>query len=94
MSLVIQKNLLTPRQESQEDLLCTNIFHTTCIVSGRVCKVIIDSGSCENVVPKEVVNKLKLKVENHPNPYKIALFKKGNEVTIDKCCLISLSIGN
>lgn len=58
-----------------------------------VCQVIIDSGSCENMVSREMVDKLNLQCEKHPCPYRIAWFKKENEVTIDKRCLIKFSIG-
>jgi hypothetical protein len=45
------------------------------------------------MVSKEMVDKLKLRHETHPHPYRIAWFKKGNEVTINKRCLINFSIG-
>ncbi|KAG5567817.1 hypothetical protein RHGRI_003110 [Rhododendron griersonianum] len=68
-ALMIKKTLLTSKDASNEDWLRTNIFYTTCNVGGRVCKMIIDSGSCENVVSQEVVDKLQLKLEEHPHPY-------------------------
>ena len=55
--------------------------------------VIIDGGSCENMVSREMVEKLGLQCEKHPHPYHIAWFKKGNEVTIDKRCLVKFTIG-
>jgi hypothetical protein len=45
------------------------------------------------MVSKEMVDKLKLRCETHPNPYRITWFKKGNEVTINKRCSIKFSIG-
>ncbi|KAA8522646.1 hypothetical protein F0562_012994 [Nyssa sinensis] len=68
-SLVIQKNLLLPKEEVKEDWLRNNLFHTTCTIEGKVCKLIIDSGNCENVVSRAAVEKLKLKKEEHPKPY-------------------------
>ena len=56
-------------------------------------EVIIDSGSYENMVSKEMVNKLKLRCETQFHPYHIAWLKKGNKFTINKCCLIKFSIG-
>jgi hypothetical protein len=44
------------------------------------------------MVSKEMVDKLKLCYETHPHLYQIAWFKKGNEVTINKICLIKFSI--
>jgi hypothetical protein len=45
------------------------------------------------MVSKEMVDELKLHRETHPHPYQIAWFKKGNEVTINKICLVKFSIG-
>nr|GEV91233.1 reverse transcriptase domain-containing protein [Tanacetum cinerariifolium] len=48
-----------------------NIFHTRCTSLGKGCDVIIDSGSCENVVSETMVKKLSLKTKKHPRPYKL-----------------------
>ena len=92
-TLVVRKSLLAPKDYSGEDWLRTNIFHTTCTIAEQVCKMIIDSGSCENVVSEEAVKKLQLKTDSHPKPYKLSWLKKGSEVTVDKRCLVSFSIG-
>jgi len=44
------------------------------------------------VVSQEVVDKLKLITQDHPHPYKLSRFKKGNEVKITKRCLVPFSI--
>ena len=49
-ALVIRKSLLAPKREEKEDWRWTNIFHTYCTIKKKVCKVIIDGGSCENVI--------------------------------------------
>lgn len=49
-----------------------------------MCKLVIDSGICEDLVSKEIVQKLGLKIERHPSPYPLEWLKKGNEVTISK----------
>ena len=51
-------------------------------------------GSCENMVSREMVEKLNLQCEKHPRPYHIAWFKKGNELIVDKRCLVRFTIGN
>lgn len=87
LALTIKKTLLTPKDDSNEDWLCTNIFYSTCNIGARVCNMIIDSGSCENVVSQEVVDKLQL-----PHPYTLSWFKKGNEIKVTKRCLVPFSI--
>jgi len=71
-----------------------NIFRTKCTSGGNLCLVIFYSASCENMVSKEMVHKLKLHYEIDPHPYQIAWFKKGNEVSINKRFLIKFSIDN
>lgn len=44
-------------------------------VPRKVCNVIIYGGSCENMVAKEMVDKLKN--EKHPHPEKISWFREG-----------------
>jgi hypothetical protein len=92
-TLVLRKSLLTPKGDSGDDWLRTNIFHTTCTVADKVCKLIIDSGSCENVVSEEAVQKLQLKTDRHPRPYKLSWLSKGSAVSVEKRCLVSFSIG-
>jgi len=92
-TLVIRKSLLTRKGDSGDDWLRTNIFHTICTVADKVCKMIIDSDSCENVVSDEAVQKLQLKTERHPKPYKLSWLSKGSEVKVDRRCLVSFSVG-
>ena len=87
-TLVIRKSLLTPKDDSGDDWLRTNIFHTTCTVADKVCKMII-----ENVVFEEAIQKLQLKIDHHPKLYKFSWPNKGSEVKVDSRCLVSFSVG-
>ncbi|XP_026383818.1 uncharacterized protein LOC113279341 [Papaver somniferum] len=71
-----------------------NLFHSKCTIGGKVCKFIIDSGSRENVIAEEVVNKLQLSTELHPNPYKLAWLDRKTDVLITRRALISFSEGD
>ena len=55
--------------------------------------MIIDGGSCENVISTTIVEKLGLKTVEHPQPYKLSWLKKGNEVKVSRRCLVQFSIG-
>lgn len=92
VSCVIQQILLTPKSESPNQR--HSLFKTRCMVIGKICNVIIDSGSLENVVSKKLVNALNLKLEPHPNPYKVSWIKKGGEAQVTHTCTVQLSIGN
>ena len=55
-----QRNLKITCEKSSEDWLRKNVFHSRCTIQGKLCLVIIDSESFENVVSNEVVQKLGL----------------------------------
>ncbi|KAM0976371.1 hypothetical protein FF1_019350 [Malus domestica] len=82
-ALVVQRRMTTAHVED-DDWLRHNIFRTKCTTNGKICNLIIDSGSCENVVSQDMVNKLKLKTKKCHIPYKLAWLQKGNEMHVDK----------
>jgi hypothetical protein len=90
-SLVIRRVLLVPGQENQAQR--HNIFRTRCTVNQRVCDIIIDGGSGENIVSKSMVSKLGLTTERHPKPYKIRWIKQGTETLVTEQCRFTFSIG-
>ena len=90
--LVIRRTLSGQRGSSQDEQR-ENIFHTRCTVNGRVCSLIVDSGSCANVASTTMVEKLQLKIEPHPNSYSIQWLNQGKGLQVSTRCLISLSIG-
>ncbi|GJS78813.1 gag-pol polyprotein [Tanacetum coccineum] len=92
-ALVVRRTLSTVVANEDESWLRHNIFHTKCTCKGKVCNVIIDGGSCENVISATMVSKLSLTTEEHPHPYKLSWFKKGNEVRVSQRCLVNFSIG-
>lgn len=76
-----------------EDPQRHTLFHSKCTIDGKVCKFIIDSGSSENVVAKDVINKLKLPTELYPCPYKLDWLDHKTDLLITRRTLISYSIG-
>jgi hypothetical protein len=57
-NLMIRKVLLKLEKEMEVPIQRTSLFITACKMKDRVCKVIIDSGSTNNIVSIEVVEKL------------------------------------
>lgn len=93
LSLVLRRNCLLPKA-THESWLRTNLFCSTCTINGRVCKLIIDSGSCTNVMSSEAANKLGLEVTLHPAPYTLAWLNTGTEIKVSKQVHVSFSIGH
>ena len=71
-NLFMQPLVNIPRLNEKEDWQSTSIFRTFVVCQGRLCTSIIDGGSCSNLALEELVEKLNLKTEDHPNPYQIA----------------------
>ncbi|GJW91386.1 putative nucleotidyltransferase, ribonuclease H [Tanacetum coccineum] len=74
----LMRSCLTPKAD-RDDWLMHNIFQSTCTISGKVCTFVCDSGSCDNLIAAEAVQRLGLKTENHLKPYKLQWLKKGGE---------------
>ena len=75
---MLHKVLLKPIKEVIEQTQRKALFRTVCKSRGKCCKLIIDSGSTDNLVSTEMVEKLELKCLKHPNPYKVSWLQKGH----------------
>jgi hypothetical protein len=84
---------LTPEKEVENLVQRTRLFRTTCKTKDGVCKVIVDSGSMDNLVSIVMVEKLELEITDHPIPYRVSWLQKGHQVTVTKQCLVEFKIG-
>ena len=71
---------------------CTSIFHSIIQSGDKKCKLVIDGGGSMNVVSKDVVKLLNMKVEPHPNPFRVVWV---NVLTlyVTQRCLVSIQWG-
>lgn len=58
----------------------------------KVCSVIIDSGSYENLIASLVIRILQRATTAHVNIYRIRWIKKGKETIVSKTCQVPFSI--
>jgi hypothetical protein len=90
---MLRKVILKPEAEVEKLVQRKILFRIACKTKDRVCKVIIDSGSTDNLVSIEMVEKLELEKTTHPKPYKVSWLQKGHQVMVTKQCLVEFNIG-
>lgn len=91
--LVARRALNIQPKEDGDEQQRELIFHTRCLIKGKVCTVIIDNGSCANVASTLMVEKLNLNTLKHPKPYKLQWLNNSGELKVTKQVLVSFSIG-
>ncbi|GJX41755.1 putative nucleotidyltransferase, ribonuclease H [Tanacetum coccineum] len=91
VTYVVQRTLCSPKVSDSSQR--NKIFQTKCLVKEKICSIIIDGGSCENLVSKALVKAFKLPTEPHPNPYQIGWIKKGPTLKVTEICKVPLAIG-
>jgi hypothetical protein len=79
---MMRKVLLTPEKEAENPAQRNRLFRTTCKTKDRECKVIVDSGSTDNLVSTEMVENMELETIVHPSPYKVLWLQKGHQVNV------------
>ncbi|CAA7397825.1 unnamed protein product [Spirodela intermedia] len=77
----------------EEPPQCHNVFRTKYTIDGKVCDLIIDCNSSENIISSLMVQNLKLKTKKHPHPYRIVCIKKNYETKVTDTILIKFSMG-
>jgi hypothetical protein len=90
---MMRKVLLRPQKEEKDPVQRNSLFRTACKTEDRVCKVIIDSGSTDNLVSTEMVEKLERETTAHPNPYKVSWLHKGHKLMVSRQCNVEFKIG-
>lgn len=85
LSYLIHRSCHTPHIDKVAQR--TNLFRIRCTVMGKVCDIIVDNGSTDNLNSA--------KAECHPKLYKVGWIKKGVSVSVNKSCIVvvPLSIG-
>jgi len=89
--LLVMRRVLS-NQKGVKDEQTENIFHTQCTVQGKACSLIIDGGSCANIVSLSMIEKLGLQTMTHPHPYNIQWMNQSKGIQVNSRCLISFSI--
>jgi len=90
--LLVIRRVLHAKEVPLEPTQREQIFHSRCTIGGKVCKLIIDGGSCTNVASMTLINKLQVPTKVHHTPYTLQWLKQGSEVTVSKQALLYFSV--
>ena len=91
---LIARRTLHVQQAPCDDNQRENLFHTRCLVKGKVCNMIIDGGSCCNIASTELVNKLQLPTFLHARPYKLHWMNDCGELKVNKQVRVTIKLGH
>ncbi|VVA13184.1 Hypothetical predicted protein, partial [Prunus dulcis] len=90
---VVRCTLAQPRKET-EDWHRTSIFHTYIKSGDKDCKVVIDNGSCINVVSTLTVSHLGLLPEKHLVPYRVAWIDNTSSIPVTQRCHVPIQFSS
>ncbi|KAK5833139.1 hypothetical protein PVK06_016952 [Gossypium arboreum] len=66
---LVVRRTLNIQLRDDHDLQRSNIFHSRCLIKGKLFSFIIGCGSCANIVSSYLVDSLALPYSKHPTPY-------------------------
>ena len=92
-SIIVQR-VLSSQVQQPEKLQRHNLFQIFFVISDRRARVIIDGGSCNNLVSSDLVKKLSLTTRPHPRPYHIQWLNDSGKAKVTQTCRVSFSIGS
>ena len=76
-----------------EDQRRTSVFYTYVMHEEKNYKMMIDGGSCVNIIAKTPINKMGLKTEPHPQPYNVTWVDKMAQAII-QCCQVPINMSS
>jgi hypothetical protein len=91
-SLIVQCVLSTQMERVEQNQRHT-LFQTKCVIKERLCHIIIDAGSCNNLASSDMVDKLALTTKPHPRPYHIQWLNNSGKAKVTKLVRLNFAIG-
>ena len=70
-----------------------SLFKTQGKAYGKLCKIIVDFGSIENVVSLEIAKKCKLERLPYVSPHKISWLNKNHSYTVEEKAWVEFELG-
>jgi hypothetical protein len=89
----ISRHVLSISAAKEENEQRHNLFHTRGMIKDKVCRIIVDNGSCNNIASQEFVERMKLKQHHHPDPYKMQWLNDSGALRVTNMVMVPFSIG-
>jgi hypothetical protein len=64
----ISQHVLSVTAVKEENNQRHNLFHTRGMIKDKLCWIIVDNGSCNNIASQQLVERLGLKQQRYPSP--------------------------
>jgi hypothetical protein len=89
----ISLRVLSVTTEKEENRQRHNLFHTRGMIKDKLCRIIVNNGSCNNIASQELVDRLGLKPRRHPSPYKMQWLNDCGALRVSHMVTVHFSVG-
>ncbi|GLJ27820.1 hypothetical protein SUGI_0545990 [Cryptomeria japonica] len=89
----MMRRVLIKEPVKEEPSQRRSLFRIKCKIMGKVCRVVVDSGSTDIIVSEESVSKLNLQRILHSDPYRVTSLNKGQHVLVNEQTWVEFTIG-
>jgi hypothetical protein len=93
LSIVVQ-HVLSTQVATMDKNQCHNLFQTKGVVKQRAVRIIIDGGSCNNLVSTYMVDNLALATRPHPHPYHIQWLNQSGKIKVTSSVRVPFAMGS
>jgi hypothetical protein len=63
------------------------------MIKDKLCRIIVDNGSCNDIASQELVERIRLKQRRHPFPYKMQWITDCGAMSVSNMVTVQFSIG-
>jgi hypothetical protein len=89
----ISLRVLSVTAETEENGQRHNLFHTRGLIKDKLCRIIVDNGSCNNIASQELVDRLGLKSRRHSSPYMMQWLNDCGALHVSHIVTVPFSVG-
>jgi hypothetical protein len=89
----ISQRMLSVTALNEENNQRHNLFHTRDMIKDKLCRIIVNNGSCNNIASQELVERLGLKQRHYPSPYNIQWLNECGMLRVSNIVTVPFSIG-